>query len=120
MQNYERQMPEERKALHMAVVEILALDKMNILKLAKLLDIDRGKVYRMLKGEDVDQLPQRWSKFEDDYILANYLNKTYKQIAKDLNRTYSGISYRRRALGVSKKINYPWPVQQVADESEPF
>lgn len=100
---YERQMPPERRALNLAVRETLLLPGMNVSKLARFIGIDRGKVYRMFYGRDVDQLPQRWTSFEDKQIRRFYDKMTYCELAEKIQRTHDGVCGRVKALGLRKK-----------------
>ena len=113
---YEKQMPEQRKALHLAVRETLLLPNMNIAKFAKLLNVDRGKIYRMFYGNDANQLPQRWSEFEDEILTKNFKTMTYKALAAELNRTKDGVRQRVKTLGLRKA---PWPRQHQTDQTHP-
>jgi len=53
------------------------------------------KVYRMLSGEDKDQLPARWSICEDEKLIELSAKKvSQKQIANILQRTENGVCGR--------------------------
>lgn len=117
LRQYEKQMPPERKALHLAVCEILQQPKMNVSKLAKILNVDRGKIYIMLYGKDVDYLPQRYSDFEDAEIRNNYKKMTYKELADKIGRAENGVWRRAKKLGLRKT---PIPRQPQTDRNFPF
>src|SRR5688500_2479261 len=61
----------------------------------------------------------RNSRFEDweiAFIKANYLVKTDKELAEDLNRKIVGIARQRKKLGLTKKVGRP--EQTVAQETQ--
>jgi hypothetical protein len=57
---------------------------------------------------------KKWSKEETEYLIQNYMNISYIEIAKSLNRTYASIQLKLKRLGLSnrrkqffyKKYNY--------------
>lgn len=116
VKEYERQMPENRRKVHEIILYLVCGLEMPIKRIADELSIDRGKVYRMLKGEDVDYLPHRWSLEEDAELRKLHGKKTNREIANEIGRTKASITQRARALGLKK----PWPRQPQADHNEPF
>lgn len=100
---YEKQMPEMRKRLHEVIRQLVDQKEVTILALSKELVCDRGKIYRMYYGWDAADLPQRWSKSEDEIIREQYQKKTCKEIAETLLRTESGVNYRMKLMGLRKK-----------------
>lgn len=51
---------------------------------------------------------QNWSKYEVDYLKANYKIKTFNEIAADLKRSLTSVQVKSRKLGLSKMILLPW------------
>ncbi|MDU5110296.1 MAG: helix-turn-helix domain-containing protein [Clostridium sp.] len=51
---------------------------------------------------------QNWSKYEVDYLKANYKIKTFNEIASDLKRSLTSVQVKSRKLGLSKMILLPW------------
>ena len=76
---YEKQMPEVRKKLHEVIRQLVDQKEVTILALSKELICERGKIYRMYYGWDIDSLPQRWSEHEDRIIREQYQKKTYNK-----------------------------------------
>jgi predicted transcriptional regulator len=96
---YERLMPSDRVAVHSFVHSfvhsLIKEQKVKISHFAKYIKIDRKKVYRMLSGEDKDQLPARWSICEDEKLIELSAKKvSQKQIANILQRTENGVCGR--------------------------
>lgn len=96
---YERLMPSDRVAVHSFVNSLIKEQKVKISHFAKYIKIDRKKVYRMLSGEDKDQLPARWSMCEDEKLIELSAKKvSQKQIANILQRTEKGVCGRLHKL----------------------
>lgn len=51
---------------------------------------------------------KNWSKYEVDYLKANYKIKTFNEIAIDLKRSLTSVQVKSRKLGLSKVILLPW------------
>ena len=49
----------------------------------------------MLKLKKVSRL---WTKEEEEYLVKNYLNMTYKEMGKELNRSMDAIKHRMMKL----------------------
>lgn len=49
----------------------------------------------------------KWSETETDYLIDNWKNQKYEEIAEKLNRPFSSIEYKSLQLGFRKK-NLPW------------
>ena len=102
VRNYERQMPENRLKIHQIISYLVNEKQVPILYLANEVGVDRGKIYRMLNGLDVDCLPARWSKEEEDILKRLYVEKTPQQIADYIGRSKSSIVNRARILKLKK------------------
>lgn len=50
-------------------------------------------------------MKKQYTPEEDQYIKDNHETKTYRQMAKELGRTYAGVHYRVAMLGLSGKID---------------
>jgi len=73
--------------------------KFDVSTLSKKLNISIKTIYTKFNDLGISdykrsESQKKFTKQEDDYILKNYNKLGYKQIAKELNRTYSSISHR--------------------------
>lgn len=102
VKNYQRQMPENRILAHQFVKNAIDGKLATIKQLAAIFGTNRGKIYRIYCGLDVNCLPSQWSKDEDNFIIASKGVKTYKEISKVLGRPISGVQYRACFLGISR------------------
>lgn len=55
-----------------------------------------------------------WTEEEDGFIIANQKNMTYKQIAKEIDRTAPAVSYRVNALGIRGSRPHNWTDEETA------
>lgn len=78
-------------------------------KLAKFLNLDFNKIKKQAEEKFIEQ----WNNKEVEFLLANYLNMTAKEIADKLNKSVESIKHKRRQLGFKKGPAYRWNEKKV-------
>jgi len=62
------------------------------------------RIYIDVRKKEKDKLVKNWKKEEDDYLICNYGIITNKRIAKDINRSPTGVSKRAKFLEIIKVV----------------
>ena len=90
------------------------LDKLTIKEIIDHLNISIHFLYKILKDHELkkkyvirDRVEKRenyksWSKEETEFLKVNYENKTVKEIADELNRSFHSVKAKVKLLGLYK------------------
>lgn len=81
---------------------------MSIKEIAKNLNKCPTTIYKAVKKLDLDSVKREgkpWNENEVAYLKNNYLSMTYKEIAKELNRSYKSVMGKAHLLGLEKATN---------------
>lgn len=55
----------------------------------------------------------RWAKTEEEFVLSNYLDLTWRQIAQELGRTEGAVRIKARKLGAIKRRHNLWTKKEI-------